>query len=181
MAKSAYGIEKLRQELASKKNYSKLKNLYRVKLPEIKDLNTPSFWDSKFKTEGNLEDQDWMTKDRVEIAASYIPSGKLKLLDIGAGLGWVEEIVSKDINVEIYANDFSGKSVRLLKRRFKGYFTQQSIYKMSYPSNFFDVVLVLEVLEHIPPSKIFKVLRSIHSLLKKEGVIIISVPMNEGL
>ena len=96
-------------------------------------------------------------------------------------MGYVVELVSKDKQKEIYANDFSKISVENLKKRYKGNFSLQSVYDLKYPKNFFDVVLALDVLEHIPSSKTFKVLKSVKNLLKTNGILIVSVPMNEGL
>lgn len=176
-----YKTEELRQKLAKKGKLSELIKTYSSKYSQIKDLNRPKFWNEIYSDETKLEDQDGMTKDRIKTAVEFIPRGKLKILDIGAGLGWVEEIIGKDKNKEIYANDFSPVSIKYLKKNFKGHFSRQSIYDLEYESNFFDVILVLEVLEHIPPSKIFSVLNSINKLLKGKGVLIVSVPMNEGL
>ncbi len=175
-----YQIEYKRQKLASKGNLEDLKRLYSINLPEIKNLNTPKFWDEIYSENSKLEDQDGMTKDRVMNAVNFIPLESKKILDIGAGLGFVEELINNE-GKNVYANDFSELSVNFLKMKFKGNFRKQSIYRLKYPSNFFDVVLVLEVLEHIPPSKLFKVLNTINKLLKNSGIIIVSVPMNEGL
>ncbi len=57
----------------------------------------------------------------------------------------------------------------------------QSVYKMNYLSSFFDAIFALEILEHIPPSKIFNVLEDIKKFLKMNGILIVSVPANEGL
>ena len=113
----------------------------------------------------------------------YIPHFLIpkKILDIGAGHGYLEEALSKRTMLDIYANDFSVEGVKNLKKRFKGKFSVQSIYKLSYPKDVFDCIFVLEVLEHIPPSKILSVLKSIKKILKKDGLLIVSVPMNEGL
>lgn len=181
MRKNPYEVEFKRQKLAKSKDYSSLKKLYASNLPEIIDLNKPVFWDKKFSSRTTLSQQDGMTKDRVRTAAGFIPKGKLKVLDIGAGLGFVEELISRDRNKEIYANDFSSTSIKILKQKFSGNFKIQSIYNLKYTKEKFDVILILEVLEHIPPSKIFSVLKSINYSLKNNGTLIVSVPMNEGL
>lgn len=177
----AFALELLRQKFAENNNHNKLKNLYSPNLPEIMDKNSPNFWDKIFTGQKKLSEQDGMTRDRVKIAAKFCPSGKVKVLDIGAGLGFLEELLSKNNLIELYGNDFSSVSVDRLKRLFEGNFKKESIYNMKYPNNFFDVVYALEVLEHIPPSKIFSVIKKVNKLLKQDGAFIISVPMNEGL
>lgn len=179
--KDPYEVEKKRQLLASNKEFDKLKKLYRADLPEIKDINSSKFWDERYNEEQTFEYQDRMTKDRVKTAVNFIPTGKLKILDIGAGYGWAEELIGTDKDKSIYANDISETAVNYLNGNFKGHFSKQSIYTLKYKKDLFDIALVLEVLEHIPPSKIFSVLQSINKLLKIYGRLIISVPLNEGL
>ncbi len=181
MPRSAYKIEFQRQRLASKNDLVRLKSMYSPILPEIEDLNTSKFWDEKFVNEESLDKQDGMTKDRIKTAVGFIPRGGIKILDIGAGLGFVERLLDKDKDKEVHANDFSKISIKILNKKFKGHFSHQSIYKLKYQHSSFDVILALEILEHIPPSKIFSVLNSINNLLKKSGILIVSVPMNEGL
>lgn len=181
MFKSAIEIEKRRQKLARDGQLKKLRETYFGIFPEIKDLNTPKFWDEIYKENSSLVNQDGMTRDRIVTAVRFIPKGRINLLDIGAGRGFVEELINRNKKINIYGNDFSKTSIKTLKNKFNGNFSVQSIYNLKYPKDFFDVILVLEVLEHIPPSKLIKILEKICNLLKKGGVLIVSVPMNEGL
>lgn len=176
-----YSIEKLRQSLASKGRIDELKLLYRTSLSEISNLNTSDFWDSRIEKLVDYAPKDGMTKDRINIAYKFMPITARKILDIGAGYGYIEPLLSKNKNIQIYGNDISKNAIKNLKKRFKGDFKLESIYKMKHESNSFDVVFMLEVLEHIPPSKTFMVLREIKKILKKNGHLILSVPTNEGL
>lgn len=176
-----HSIEKGRQKLAENRDLKNFQKLYRKSLPEIKNLNTKLFWDKKLDITDLLVNQDGMTKERIHIAASYIQKGSLRVLDIGVGYGFLEELISKVDILEIYGNDISGASVKNLKKRFKGQYKVESIYNMNYNKNYFDLVFALEVLEHIPPSKVFYALSNIKEVLKKGGTLVISVPTNEGL
>src|SRR5438067_432547 len=69
-----------------------------------------------------LSDQDGLTKDRVKIASSYIPKQAIKILDVGAGYGFVEELLEKDDRLKIYGIDISQEGVQLLSKRFQGEF-----------------------------------------------------------
>lgn len=179
-ARKPFLVERARQILASINELSLLKKTYNSKFAEIKNLNTSSFWNSKLSQETNLENQDGMTKDRVKTAFGFLPRSAKKILDVGAGNGYVEELLSgKDI--KIFGNDISDVSIKNLKNRFKGQFRKESIYRMKYPKRSFDTVFALEVLEHVPPSKIFNLLIKIRQILTREGSLIISVPTNEGL
>ena len=179
--KDPFKFEKGRQILASRKRLGELGKLYGRGVAEIKNLNTSDFWDERIDESIDHLPPDGMTKERVEIAYSFIPKNSKRVLDIGAGYGYVEKLLSKNKNVEIYGNDISENAIKNLKRRFKGNFKIESVYSMKYKPGFFDAALMLEVLEHIPPSKTFKVLADIKKLLKKGGYLIVSVPTNEGL
>jgi 2-polyprenyl-3-methyl-5-hydroxy-6-metoxy-1,4-benzoquinol methylase len=173
-------VEKARQILSSINDFGNLKNTYNLRYAEIRNLNTSSFWNKILSKMPELERQDGMTKDRVRIAFSFLPRNARRVLDIGAGNGFVEELLRKK-DIRIFGNDISSVSIKNLKNRFKGKFRKESVLKMNYPRNYFDAVFALEVLEHVKPSKIFDLLRNIKNILKNNGAFIISVPTNEGL
>lgn len=179
-AKKPFLVERARQILASINDLSSLKNTYNSKYAEIKNLNTSSFWNNKLSKASRLEKQDGMTKDRVKTAFRFLPRNAKKVLDIGAGNGFVEELLSRK-NIKIFGNDISSVSVKNLKSKFKGQFRRESIYGMKYSRESFDAIFALEVLEHVPPSKIFNLLKKIKEILREKGSFIISVPTNEGL
>jgi 2-polyprenyl-3-methyl-5-hydroxy-6-metoxy-1,4-benzoquinol methylase len=179
---SSYSIEHKRAQLAKEGKLDQLRLLYTPKYPEIKDENTAPFWNERYRRRSPLAEQDGMTRDRVRITANFYPASTLPkstVLDIGIGDGWLEEILELK-NVQLYGNDISDIAIRNAKQRFKGEFNIQSIYHLKY-DRLFDAIFLLEVLEHIPPSKTFKVLGDIYKLLKPHGYFILSVPTNEGL
>lgn len=179
--KNPFRMEELRQVLASKRKFDELKLLYDKSLPEISDLNTAHFWNERIEKRVDYKPGDGMTRERINIAYKFMSNTAIKILDIGAGYGYIESLISKHKFIKIYGNDISENAIRNLKERFKGSFKQESVYKMEYERNFFDIVFMLEVLEHVPPSKTFKVLRDVKKILKKNGYLILSVPTNEGL
>jgi SAM-dependent methyltransferase len=179
--RDAFRVEKNRQELASMDKLNLLRRKYRPSLPEIKDLNASNFWDEKIDEAIDYEPYDGMTSERVEIAYKFMPQDAREVFDIGAGYGYVERLLSRNSNIKIFGNDISRNAVKNLQKRFKGNFRLESIYSMRYPRLSFDVVFALEVFEHVPPSKIFKLMSDIKKLLRKNGYLILSVPTNEGL
>jgi len=60
-----------------------------------------------------------------------------RVLDIGAGYGYIERLLRKDKSINIYGNDISKNAIDNLKKRFKGNFRVESLYKMKYNSGFF--------------------------------------------
>jgi len=178
-AKKPFLVERARQILASISDLDSLRKMYDSKYAEIKNLNTSSFWNSKLQ-ESKLGKQDGMTKDRVKTAFGFLPRNAKRVLDIGAGNGFIEELLNRK-NVKIFGNDISDVSIKNLKNRFRGQFRKESIYRMRYSKRFFDAIFALEVLEHVAPSKIFNSLKKIRKILRINGSLIISVPTNEGL
>lgn len=180
MGKAAIDIEYKRSKLAAEDKLQELKETYSSKYPEIKDLNSAKHWDERQNLRMDLMQQDGMTQDRVRMAARFVPNSVQKILDIGIGHGWVEEILEKR-NITFYGNDISPQTIHNIKERFKGHFTVQTLYMLNYEKSFFDAVLLLEVLEHVSPSKTLRVLKKIHTFLKPNGYFILSIPTNEGL
>ncbi len=174
-------VERAKQVLAAVNDLVSLRKVYRAKYAEIKNLNTAKFWNERLSEKTNLQNQDGMTKDRIKTAFSFVPKKTERILDIGVGYGFVEELISRNKKIQIFGNDISPVSVKNLKDRFKGKFRKESIYKMKYPKKSFDAIFALEVLEHVPPSKLFNLLEKIREMLKKKGVFIVSVPTNEVL
>jgi len=130
-AKKPFLVERARQILASINDLNSLRKTYNYRYAEIKNLNTSSFWNSKLSREPKLENQDGMTKDRVKTAFGFLPRNAGKVLDIGAGNGFIEELLAQK-NIKIFGNDISDVSVKNLKNKFKGQFRKESIYKMKY-------------------------------------------------
>lgn len=182
--KDPFKIERCRQILAETNDLVNLRKLYIDSLPEIKNLNTEKFWNEKFIMPQKFDNQDSMTRDRIRAAASYIPHNAQKILDVAAGYGFLEEYIfhnKKNESWDISGFDISSTSVRSLNRRFGNTFKRGSVYNPPFRKERFDVVIALEILEHIPPSKVFGVLEILKNLLAKSGVLIISVPLNENL
>jgi len=181
LCKEALEIENDRQKLASMNEFNLLARKYKPSLPEIKNLNTSNFWDQRIDEKIDYEPGDGMTMERVNIAYRFMPKDARKVFDIGAGYGYIERLLSKNSHIKIFGNDISGNAVKNLRKRFEGNFRLESIYSMKYPKHSFDAIFALEVFEHVPPSKIFKLMSDIKNLLRKNGYLILSVPTNEGL
>lgn len=179
--KDAFKIEYKRSELAYKKNLKELIKTYNSDYPEIPDLNSRKFWNEILSDRTPLAVQDGMTRTRSRIVAEFLPLSVKSLLDLGIGPGWVEEILEMRKGLKLYGTDISDLTIKNVKKRFKGEFWIESIYDKHKKNSKYDAVMTLEVMEHIPPSKTFTVLKKIHSLLVDNGYYIVSVPTNEGL
>ncbi len=96
----------------------------------------------------------------------------LEILDVGCGTGALLGELKDKYNVS--GIDFSDKAVVFCKMRGIENVTLGVGEKLPYVDNRFDVVLVLDVLEHIKDDE--KAMREIHRVLKPGGTIISFVP-----
>jgi 2-polyprenyl-3-methyl-5-hydroxy-6-metoxy-1,4-benzoquinol methylase len=108
------------------------------------------------------------------------------ILDYGCGNGALCYYLLKSNNNKVYACDYSNTSVEFVLQKYqqhKNFIDARLITdgELSYPSNTFDAVFLIEVIEHMDNDKIDICLNEINRILKNNGVIIITVPNNEKL
>ncbi len=176
----SFRLEEYRSELAEAKNYSELKKTYSSHLQEIKDLNTPKLWDNLNFEHFNIKNQNPMMWDRINTVARLIPRSIKKVLDIGFGGAQLEDLVGT--SYDWHGLDISPKSVKSASKRHPNkHFQIGQITALNFPKLYFDCVIALELLEHIPPHSTFKALSQVHDVLKPDGYFIVSVPLNEDL
>ena len=114
------------------------------------------------------------------IAAMLPPEGNLKVLDAGCGEG---HLISR-LHKANSSNNYYGADVTVIaldRARQRCPFArveQGDISNLNFPDEFFDVVTITEVLEHIIDYE--NVVRELKRVLKKDGVLIITFP-NEVL
>jgi len=172
-------IESLRQRLASDGNFKKLRETYDMKF-KISSLNRPEFWDKLLNQGVSLDKQGPMTRDRVRTALKFLPETANKILDVGAGYGFIEELIrSSNKKMSVYGIDISPLGIKILKDKFNGKFKVGDIRKIPYSNNSFDAVFALEVLEHISPNDTFLAFQELRRTLRPGGTLIVSVPTNE--
>ncbi len=103
----------------------------------------------------------------------------IRVLDIGIGNGALEELC-KGHRWQVSAVDIVPETVQRMRSR--GIDASVSdISEMPHASNSMDVVFCSEVLEHLTPSIRERGLAEIHRILRDDGLLIGSVPVNEIL
>jgi len=104
----------------------------------------------------------------------YIDPNK-KLLEIGCGDGLKLKIYQKygvkTTGIEPYGSELSKEEEKLGIRR-------EFIKNVNFPENYFDYIVLKEVLEHIPNQK--QVLKKCYKWLKPNGKLIITIPNTQG-
>jgi len=172
--------EKLRDICAKNNNPLLFKKLYAENYVDFSNLNTGSIWDKLNRETYSHLNKSSIYKDKIKIVIHLLSQGNGNLLDIGFGNGIIERKLDKS-NYRLFGIDISQKSTIVLNKANLGIFKVSGILKIPFESNFFDYVLVLDVLEHVSPQNTFKALSEVKRVLKKGGNLIISIPLNEGL
>jgi 2-polyprenyl-3-methyl-5-hydroxy-6-metoxy-1,4-benzoquinol methylase len=89
-----------------------------------------------------------MLFDRVSVELDAV--NPRNMLDAGCGEGHAIEWLGSSCPQEIYGFDVNPEAVEYCQQRHKhGIFTTQNIYSLDYEADYFDVVLCMEVLEHV--------------------------------
>lgn len=101
-----------------------------------------------------------------------------KILDLGCGFGWFEYYFG-NLSKEIIALEMSEKDLKTARENIKSKnikFITGSGLEIPIKNNIFDMVLVSEVIEHIPKNTENKFLKEINRVLKKDGVLYLTTP-----
>ncbi len=132
---------------------------------------------SHYQTLYDSELVHWWYRVRREIVhkiiKEYVGKNKdLSILDVGCGTGAL--IKELERYGAVYGIDFSEEAVSYCRSRGIKNVEKSIVEKIPYPEDYFDVVLAMDVLEHIPDDRVG--LREIYRVLKPGGLLVIFVP-----
>ena len=187
--KQAIQLEKLRHTLSVRGAIEDFIASYKSQLPTIQNINSGSFWDTLNETFETRKDINPMAWNRIQIVKSWIlefyknKKKQISLLNIGFGSGNLEESMEEGLGkIDWVGIDLSSKSVTKAKIKYPGRkFIIGNFLSDKVLGKHFDIVIALEVLEHISPKYTFKFLSKVNGLLNNNGIFILSVPLNENL
>ncbi len=102
------------------------------------------------------------------------------VLDIACGTGYGTEYISQFVNKIIGADiDKEIISENIYKYNLKNVsFEVQDATNLTFKNNYFDAVLSMETIEHIPVDKVSSYLKGVKSVLKNNGLFICTTPQN---
>jgi 2-polyprenyl-3-methyl-5-hydroxy-6-metoxy-1,4-benzoquinol methylase len=106
-----------------------------------------------------------------------------KVLDYGCGTGFLIKYLLEK-NFEIFGADSSPDSVNYVNniyngnKHFKGAYLIKDVLKLNLK---FDIIFVIEVIEHLPDIYLEELFKNVYSLLSPDGKVIITTPNNENL
>jgi len=109
-----------------------------------------------------------------------------RILDFGCGPGYLIENLINIYKGEVCGLDFSKESILKVNQRFNGrsgFINAEAIDKLpsSFKDNYFDVVICVEVIEHLKDKELNETLREIYRVLKPAGCVMITTPNQEDL
>lgn len=183
-SKNPFLVEDARNKASKENNLQMFGEFYKDLYSEIKNINTNNFWNNEFENELTLNDQDSMTKDKINKIFQLVPKKKINMLDLGFGQGYLEEkLLANNSLANVTGVDISSVATKRARSKFKGRYISGDILKVKkiVNSTKFDIVLTIEVIEHISPKDIIQFFKDVRSLLKPNGILIISTPLNEHL
>lgn len=104
-----------------------------------------------------------------------------RVLNIGVGNGVLEAaLVARGCRT--WAIDPTPAAIARLEQQSPQVMgTLGSIVSLPYPCDFFDVVILTEVLEHLPPATAHRGITEIRRVLRRDGLLLLTVPANERL
>lgn len=112
-----------------------------------------------------------------------------KILDVGCGRGDITLYLGRNAK-EAVGIDYSEEAIKLanstkknfpLTIREKVYFKVMNVRTLSFPDNYFDIVVCIDVLEHLYREEVEKAMREIKRVLKKDGILFIHTGTNKIL
>ncbi len=95
-----------------------------------------------------------------------------KILDVGCSYGFFMDVAKRN-RWEVYGCELSKKHAAFAKKNLNNV-CSKDIDSCGFPEEFFDVVVLYDVLEHVPSPKIF--LQKIASHTKPDGTIVVVTP-----
>lgn len=131
---------------------------------------------TKIKIGGGDTGEPINVAKRITLTNHLIHLENKKILDCGCGAGEYVIELMKFKNTEVYGIEFNDEKVRNYKNLYPSNsgVIQGDIQNMPYENSAFDLVILNEVLEHIPDQK--KGLSEIYRVLKPSGHLIVFSP-----
>lgn len=123
-----------------------------------------------------MERHHWWWEGRRELVKSLLGRKRHKrILDVGCGTGETLSFLGKLFpKAKLYGIDSSQKAINFSKSRGHKEIIKANAIKLPFKDNFFDAVLILDVLEHIKDDQ--RAINEAKKVLKKDGKIIITSP-----
>lgn len=170
-----FRIDELRAGLARKPDLPALRATYeKGAYPELEGMSSAPLWD---ELAACMEVPVFRVR-RLKAVAGRIPAGS-SVLDVGVGWGEIIPLILGRDGCRYTGIDFSEQIVARVSAKYPG--CKFYVGGLEQIREAYDVVLALEVCEHILPSRIFGFLGEVKRVLADDGLFIVTVPVYENL
>jgi 2-polyprenyl-3-methyl-5-hydroxy-6-metoxy-1,4-benzoquinol methylase len=143
-------------------------------------MNQDKIWDA-YQNDTDLQFMGCRDGGRIDFFSKLIPRSA-RVLNIGVGLGNLErQLVEK--GTDVHSLDPSKTSIVNLQHNIglgekaKAGYSQD----IPFPENYFDYVIMTEVIEHLSDSVLKETIAEVSRVLKPGGMFVGSVPADENL
>ncbi|HEY1063936.1 MAG TPA: class I SAM-dependent methyltransferase [Candidatus Saccharimonadales bacterium] len=145
--------------------------------PETEDFAHKYTEEGQGKVGGKLIDNYFKSVSKLVDASDIATRSKARAIELGAGEGFSTErlrtMLPKTVTLE--ASEYVEALVpRAQKRNPKVKFRQESVYEIQAKDDTYDLIFLLEVLEHLDYPD--KALQEIARVLKPDGYLVLGVP-----
>lgn len=114
----------------------------------------------------------------LEMLKQQNPHNKV-IVDIGSSFGWLEKEIVKMRPKKVIGIEPSTDAVNFAKKTVKGAeFVVGHAGNIDIQDNFADIVIMYDVIEHIPPGTEQQTLDRLYKILKKDGLLLLSTPFD---
>jgi 2-polyprenyl-3-methyl-5-hydroxy-6-metoxy-1,4-benzoquinol methylase len=145
--------------------------------PEVEDFGRKYTQEGQGKVGGRLIDNYFRSVANLVEHTGLTAKQKIKAIEIGCGEGHSTQRLRQLLpdNVSLQASEYVGHLVPVAQRNNpKVPITQESAYETAHKSGTFDLVFLLEVLEHLDYPD--QALQELSRILKKDGWLVLGVP-----
>lgn len=119
---------------------------------------------------------------RVRICLDLVKKQTIKdkvVVDVGSSFGWLEKEIIKLKPKKIIGIEMDGGAVQFSRKNVKeAKFLIGDALNIPLPNNFADIIILFDVIEHVPKGTEKQVLEEIGRVLKKGGRLLVSTPNN---
>lgn len=167
-------------------------NEYNLHEAKWTDSEVQNFWD--FQARHKPFENQWFTKMVGAGIANYVAKHvpiRGQVLDYGSGKGHLIEQLLTRTGTKVSAFDFSENCVTTVREKFQRHprFIEAKCFNSEnhssnltgFPTNYFDLVFLVETIEHLTNLHCSASLNEINRILKPGGKIVVTTPNDEDL
>jgi 2-polyprenyl-3-methyl-5-hydroxy-6-metoxy-1,4-benzoquinol methylase len=126
----------------------------------------------------NYKNSDKETSDYINYFLKnykkFMPPDKgINILDIGCGNGLFLEFLRNQEYKEIFGIDLSPENIEICKKKGLNISKEDAFSFLNKTKKSFDLIVMNDIIEHIPKKEVIQLLKLVRSKLNKDGIVLI--------